>query len=308
MTNKRKGIADIMILMGMIIGIVLIFFDFTPFWAEGDTYRVVLHTHMYGMSNALDAAELYTETALDYSVYQAVYDALKGNNLKTVSDGDTIPTNEEIQESIKRNIDDNLARYTSSGYGFTQDYIVTLPRYEVSLQDESGRLRVTTSAGDANMVVTKLTQEYGMKEDIEMKRAFLPQGEYGIDYMKILEMGEGLNANLNPGEMIDSEITGAINQHFPSELDNNELKQAIQDSIGTILETDYKDSVSVQDVSISGFRESDESYNYDITVTLEARASSGDRFPVYDPSRDGVVMDTIGLVFLKELSYTVSSS
>jgi len=107
MTKKRKGIADIMILMGMIIGIVLIFFDFTPFWAEGDTYRVVLHTHMYGMSNALDGAELYVSTSLDYSVYQAIYDALKGFNSETVGDGNTIPTNEEIQESIRRNIEDN---------------------------------------------------------------------------------------------------------------------------------------------------------------------------------------------------------
>ena len=302
MRKKLRATANIMILIGMILGIFFIFFDFTPLWAEGDTYQVLLHTHLYAMGNALDAAELYTDTALDYSVYQAVYDALRDAEVEAISNGD------DIQKSIRENIKDNLARYTSSGYSFTHDYVVTLPRYIVALQDESGRLRVTTSAGDANMIVTKLTQEYGMKEDIEMKRTFLPDGEYDIDYRKILEMRNGLNSNLNPGEIIHSEIAGAIDQHFPSGLNNNELKQAIQDSIEIILETEYKDSLSVRDVSISGFRESDESYNYDVMVTLEARVSYGDKFPVYDSSRDKVVMDNIGLVFLKELSYTVSSS
>ena len=138
MVKRLKATGTVLLLISMLMGLFFIFFDFTPFWGEGGAYHVVLHTHLYGSGNALDAAELYLETALDYSVYQAVYDALGG-----IDSGD-LPDNEDIKESIRTRIEDNLEKYTREGYIFTNDYTVWFPTYTVTLEEEPGKLRIAT--------------------------------------------------------------------------------------------------------------------------------------------------------------------
>ena len=206
---RRKAVADVMLLIGMMFGIVLIFFDFTPFWYEGDTYKVLLHTHMYSMSNTLDAAELYVETSLDYSAYQALYDILGSGGFETVESGREgiaywsdssssiqIPTREQVTEAVRKRTEENLAKYTGAGYTFTYDYTASLPLYKVSIQDEPDGFSITTSSDDANISTSKYTQEYGMKEDIVIKRPFLPEALYDIDYGEMLKTGSGENPGI----------------------------------------------------------------------------------------------------------------
>jgi len=179
---RRKAAADVIFLIGMIFGLIFVFVDFTPFWSEGDTYRVILHTHMFGMSNSLDAAGLYLDTALDYSVYQAAYDTLKNF--------DSEASDDDMREALRKSIEDNYAKYTKSSYSFTQDYNVILPEYKISLDDDSGKMQVTTSSDDSNLTVTKHTQEYGMKEDIEIKRSYLPEGDYEIYFFGFVDVAK----------------------------------------------------------------------------------------------------------------------
>ncbi len=208
---RLKAVADVMLLIGMVFGMVLIFFDFTPFWYEGDTYKVLLHTHMYSMSNTLDAAELYVETSMDYSTYQALYDVLGSGGFDTIEGGkgregiaywsDSAsstqpPTREQVTEAIRKRIEKNLAKYTGPSYTFTYEYSANLPDYKVSLKDEPVGFSVATSSDDANLSISKYTQEYGMKEDIIIKRPFLPEASYGIEYAGMLDTAYSGNPNI----------------------------------------------------------------------------------------------------------------
>jgi hypothetical protein len=337
MVRRLKAVADVMLLIGMAFGIFLLLFDFTPFWYEGDTYRVLLHTHMYGMSNALDAAGLYVNISLDYSVYQALYQTLGSGGFETIESGKgrdgiaywsdsssaiQIPTKEQVGEALRKRIEENLAKYTGAGYSFTYDYGVRLPGYKVSLQEESGGFRITTSSDDANMSISKYTQEYGMKEDVTIKRPLLPEALYDIDYGGMLEIG----SSENPG--IVSALQDAVNagvDSWPKEsdapLDDNALK-ALGDSLRNSIESssklvferdlgDYTLKSFIHDIHKSSSSEQNAqgkySNSYDVTAILKVSVIyNKEDFPVYDSSQKKVVIDKIGLVFLDRFNYKSS--
>lgn len=335
MVRKIKAAADVMLLIGMAIGLVLIFFDFTPAWYEGDVYKVMLHSHMYGMSNSLDAAGLYVNTSMDYSVYQALYETLKGGGFETIEEGKgesglaywsdssssiTTPSKEQVEVILQKRIEANLGKYTKAGYDFTVDYHVTFPDYKVSIQDESGNLKVTTSAEDANLSITKLTQEYGMKEDVMMKRTLLPEGVYDIDYARMLEIGESENPNIisELQETMENEVDSweKVTQTIP---DTDSLKNNLQSSIEsnpdlvfTRTQGDYAIESNIHRISVGRVSDQnkDGTYtnNYDATVILKITVSyNKEDFPVYDSTTRKVIMDKISLIFLDKLSYKASS-
>ena len=126
MTRKMKGFtsAILAILLTMVLlYAIAISLDFS--FQSGFTInrKVDLQQDLYAMGNALDAAKLYMETALKFSIYQALYDYGKEGK----QDSTTAKLTNDIREKIKA----NLNKYASSQYTFlSQNYKVSIPEYE----------------------------------------------------------------------------------------------------------------------------------------------------------------------------------
>ncbi len=91
------------------------------------TRKAEFQQDMYAMSNALESAKLYMDTALKYSTYQAFYDY--GKEDKTDASSIDILS---LQVKIK----ENLNKYTAGPYTFlSKNYEVSLPLYESASVD-----------------------------------------------------------------------------------------------------------------------------------------------------------------------------
>jgi hypothetical protein len=330
-----RGAADVLLLIGMGIGLFLIFFDFTPAWYEGDAYSVTLHTHMYGMGNALDAAELYAGTSLDYSVYQAVYETLKQGGFGAIPEGSgedgmafwensdkdiVIPSDEDVLSSIESGIAENFAKYTRTVYSFSRDYGVYFPSFDVSLEQEPGSLRVSCSSGNP-MSISRVTNEFEMEEDITLKRPISLERTYDIDVSRMIDIASQENQAIFSAleEAVTTEVDSweSTTQYAP---DEETLKSNISNAIASDLVLseernlgDYTLKSSVHDILAgrTSLENPDGSYSneYDVSVVLRVDVISNSRaFPVYDSQSGKITIDSMRLVFLDKFSYKTSPS
>lgn len=322
---KLKAAADIMLLIGMFIGIFLVFFDFTPAWTEGDLYKVTLHSYVYGSSNALEAAELYAEASLDYSLYQALYTTLdNGGFLVTTSSrgspglilwrdpdsGLSPPSDEEAKEAIKEATEANLKKYTSEPYRFGDDFLVVFPEYDVALSTALEEFSAATESKGNPASVTKKTEEYGMREDIVMDRRILPGGTYGIDYSTMLDLGRSIDT-----VQIHDEIEAIFRQYSLSTLTEAETRNPINESIKSMLalkslsgSEDYSLAMEVHNLKVSGSSSPDGNYSFNAAVIVKNTITyDTEAFPVYSSEQGKLVMDNIRLVFHDRYTFSFHS-
>jgi len=106
-------------------------------------YELPVKIHIYSMDNALDAAKVYMNTGLRYSVYQACYDNLARAGWPDLADvpvdervviGDKsygqIRSSTDFRIGLIETIQQNVNTYSSLGYSFFDMYEVELPSYD----------------------------------------------------------------------------------------------------------------------------------------------------------------------------------
>jgi hypothetical protein len=95
---------------------------------------------IYVMQTALKLSKLYLETAMDYSVYQAMFDT-----------GKDLPSNADVlKEMLASKISMNMKKYTMQGYDFI-DKTINLPTYEEGMikieKMSDGELNISALGG-----------------------------------------------------------------------------------------------------------------------------------------------------------------
>ena len=172
---------------------------------EGNIQKASLQSDVYTMGHALDAAGLYMETSLRYSVYQACYDTLAGS-LESAEFSD-----EEFYDSMGVLTQTYLNRYAKSSYAFLTDYRVVLPTSTVSIAPGSGsQFTVTTVPGD--MMTTTSIVKSG--ESVTLKASADLAEEFDMPCYPIYQAARELNPAL------ESELHEELNRILG--LNNNE--------------------------------------------------------------------------------------
>jgi hypothetical protein len=287
-----------------------------------------IRSEMHTMSNALDAAKLYMETSLEYSVYQACYDNLKKGGWDSIPSGKAYqgyalwdssfqPEGFEFNTSLENSIASNLALYRGSkAYTFLSDYYVNLPEYKaddvlVSLEPSDPGWMFVTAFGDSNLYIQK-TQESGEQIRLEKDSTLQNEDEYRIDCYGIYKTGTDIYAlaknavskafdemtlpkTLGQNENLDSKMKTYRTQF------NNSVRQAIYGILGN--QGGYEVSLDVisaelvctqGDVTPTG---SPITCKPEVYVQFEiANMKDDQKFPVYDGS--SVAMSPMMLIFV----------
>lgn len=228
---------------------------------EGALTKASLQTDIYALEHALDAAKLYMETSLDYSVYQACYDTLARED---------IDSSEGFLEELESTTETYLNRYSKGGYLFLDEYSVNLPNSAIGITpgEPDSKFRVDVTPND--MLTTSSLTKSG--EYITLEASAGMSREYDMPCYSLFLRGKELNPSIR--EAFD----GAFNRAF-SGLEGLETGC---DSIGSCtaeftgafreaLESALEDSVPAER---GGYSVSSELLDASVTVTRVDR--SGD--------------------------------
>ncbi len=283
---------------------------------------VETRTHIHTMGNALDAAKLYADTALDYSIYQACYDNLKKggweslptNNYQglAVWDSGSGPGQTLFEEGMQNSIKSNLNLYTKSTYKFLSEYFVNIPTYtQVYMNtDDADPLLMSVSAfADSNMNIQK-NQETGEYIRLEKDSTLMNSDDYKVNCYGVYQKGVEIYGQLREdieGFLVDAPVdnptdfqkglrqtilpgweTGGTNTWGEEGMDGSEY---------IITATILQDAVTQTSV---GANPSDNIYEANIKVKLEIQNPTGNQFPVFDGS--SVSMQPIALVYVLSIT------
>jgi hypothetical protein len=197
--GMKGSVASSFLLVAMVVALFMVIFDPTGAMYAGEIEDITLRKDALLMRDALGGAKLYSQTALEYSIYQAVYDYLK-------SEHEGIPKDSEIDSALSGMIKENMDVYTNQDYIFMSDYRVSFPEYSVEARREYGKLIVSLTS-DQHMHTEK-TQEEG--ETIRLGESFGIEASYDIDFEKIIAEGEWLNTLASQG--LDAVIRDEVNR------------------------------------------------------------------------------------------------
>jgi len=137
---KAQGALLLTILLILVTVIIISSLQF--FWQTSTERRteVQFSEDIYVTQNALKLSKLYVESAMDYSVYQAMFDT--GRN--ELPSSDSVLTDKLAEATAK-----NMKKYTESGYNFIGKTI-SLPQYAqgsiIIKKTSDNRLNVSASA------------------------------------------------------------------------------------------------------------------------------------------------------------------
>ncbi len=312
-SRKRKGQALIVPAIALVLILVgLLAYINVPLIKSGEIEKdVEVRSEIHTMGNALDAAKLYTETALAYSTYQGCYDNLQkggwetiyseirhaGTGLATWSEG-KYPDTDQFIGNLQDSINASLELYRKSSYKFMTDYYVDMPSHNIIFSDYYGSIMGVSASSDRNFFIEK-TQESG--EYIRLEKDSSIQAYYDIDCYGIY----------NKGVEAFSQARGKINQIIQdflsqgkTDADSASFRSSVQSALGTQKnEGDYRITYEVLSATItpgtvgpSGTSYVGTAYvNFTITNTKQ-------QFPVYDGKN--VVFSNMELVFVGKFDGT----
>jgi hypothetical protein len=176
-----KGVSSIIMvpLILLVAVLVIVSSGVVFFWDKGVVKEADIQSTLYTSWNALQAADLYVSTSVDYSVYQACYDILRwggfkenGKNWSNIYGGtehETPPTSDEFLARFKELAKDYTNRYMRGPYMFIEDYNVTaqgsssLPRLRLD-SFKAGLLETSLSASAGSPLYIKRTLNDYMEE------------------------------------------------------------------------------------------------------------------------------------------------
>jgi hypothetical protein len=310
-----KGTSLIVAAIGlMVILIVFVSVASMPVIKPGEIEKdIEVRSEIHIMGNALDAAKLYTGTALGYSVYQGCYDVLqKGGWWKLEADarhtgtglalwsGGKYPDERQFIGNLQESINASLELYRRSAYRFLSDYYVDMPSHSITIKpyDSSG---MTVSASSDRSFFIEKTQESG--EYIRLEKDSSLYGDYGIACYGVYE--KGVEAFSQAEGRISHIIQSAGTQTTEPEFDvkNATFKADVDSAVAGLGKKDGDYGMAYEVLSASLVQNSvlPSGIGYAPTVYVKftvTNTTPGHEFPVYDSEEKSVAFRDMELVFV----------
>ena len=294
---------------------------------EGVVHKTSLQSNIYVMGHALDAAGLYMDTALDYSVYQACYDNLQraGQSHITEETGKDgygyllDMDSEEFHDELREEIETFMNRYTTSSYTFMSDYKVVLPTPQIAVSHSGDAFSASALTTD-KLTITKVAES---SETITLRSSLDSSGTYTVPCYSLYLKGTELNpdivstvdsaitqATAEISEMIENSETSCNSNGLCSDLTDKMQTYLIDIGSGFPQETGYTITSDILDASVS-ITSIDSGniigYNVKVTqkVTVNETSPNSDRFyPVWNGTH--ISFETMELVFINTAEKTVA--
>ncbi len=307
-----KGFSIISVFMVLLIIVVIIsLMGYGNVSMDIPETKARIQLYLYSMNHALDAARLYMDVSLDYSVYQACYETLK-NIDSSISEN-------EFKQNLESSIKEKLNVYTEPNYRFLTDYEVYMAEYDGVNIESMSPLKVKVTG--KNMFIKKEDRLRGI--DLTMERDSSLDKTVPIDCYGMYQKGKEEHADIK--NTLESSIKAKIDewpdttegQSDPDKLpDLNSLKaevEAISDLAFEKIDADgysIKSEFTEASVEFEGYEKSgDEPYKnikYKVTVKLKVTVKDTRKdeqvFPIYDGEE--IIFSPLSAVFLFEGSYT----
>ncbi len=272
---------------------------------EGAVHKTSLQSNIYTAGNALDAARLYMETSLGYSVYQACHDTLARED---------IPEQEFLNE-LESTTETYLNRYADENYAFLYDYRVIIPKYSASITAPDPSKLVVSAVPSDEMTISA-SPESG--ESVTLQASADVSGEYDIPCYSLFLKGQELNSHIKDSlenalksavapisEKIQNSQTGCNTVGICDDL-TEELKGNLKPSVPA--DEKYKITSEITDASvvitsidsgkITGYRAAATQ-----RVTISERDTPKEHYyPVWNGSK--ITFDNLKLIFTNKASNT----
>jgi hypothetical protein len=182
-----KGVSTAMVMVLSLFAIVMILTSLLPMLvSETIKEKIELQKNVYMMKNSLEAAGLYTRTALRYSLYQSCFDTLK--NLEKQEGG--LIAEKDFTKTIEEETGKNFKVYTGGKYRFLRDYMVEMPDYNLKIEEaDPEKIRIKADSSD-NLKIEK-TEE---NETIVLEKSSTLDETVKIPCFAIFRKGRELEA------------------------------------------------------------------------------------------------------------------
>lgn len=205
---KGAGAAiAVVVMLAMMTALFIAFGPDITFFGEGSgsIKKTSTQSDVYTMGHALDAAGLYMETSLRYSVYQACYDTLDGS-LESAELSD-----EEFYDSMEALTQTYMNRYAEPSYTFLSYAAVVLPTSTVTITPGTDSQFTTTSIPSDMMSATRIVKP---GEYITLKASADLAEEFDMPCLPIYQAARELNPSF------ESELKAELDRIL--NLNNNE--------------------------------------------------------------------------------------
>ena len=281
---------------------------------EGAITKTSLQSDIYTTGHALDAARIYMETSLDYSVYQACYDNLRKAGLSEITvsvdsynelSGLTI---DGLYNQLGTTIQTYLNRYSNENYAFMTNYRVTLPTSVVSITPAAAGFTVATTP-TGMMTATNVVQS---GESVTLRADASISRDYDIPFLSLINKASEMNPSLESDlqgaftqalqaitidtctedasctRIVEDELTKSPKVNFPSPL-NNQGFEITSELLEAEVNIDFIDrNAKVMTYKATAVQK--------VTITKEGTPL----YPVWDGSR--VTFDNMKLVYLNRVT------
>ena len=206
----RKGFVPANTIYAMILVVLFIL-------AVGQLFYYFLHqettleyflSDIYVARNGINLANLYLENSLDFSVYQAMYDNGRRGGWKEIPAGSKhdenlsyweetggviTPSKEDLNNSLRSAITENLNKYVSGGYTFLSKYYI-LPEFkpdQITISEPGDATKVSASS-DRNILFHDVIQHETGEERISIESTPKLGNTYTFDYFDLYEKSSGI--------------------------------------------------------------------------------------------------------------------
>ncbi len=162
----------IIILTITIVVTVLYSFGITTESGEGIERGLTIQKDSHTVSTALEAASLYLETGLRYSVYQALYEVGLGD--KVWYNNGRLDIKDDFLKRLEPSVNAVLIHYTRDPFTFLDgNYVVFLSQYSVEVSIENNTLKAEAlSNGKLQIEKTRPEENIFLQKTVKMSERF----------------------------------------------------------------------------------------------------------------------------------------
>jgi hypothetical protein len=296
--------------------------------SEGALQKTSLQSNIYSMDHSLDAARLYMDTSMAYSLYQACYDNLKRGGLSEIT-----PETGESGHAYLQGLEDQefldelakttkiyLNRYAEENYRFLNEYYVTIPTYSTVSISPEGDTTLTASALPATDEKMTTFSQPDSGEVISLYGSAEVSGKFDTQCLILFQQGKQLNTDIVSNlQTAYSEAMDSINKHEliancpDRETCSEELSASFRQAIGQNLDTtetegDYEITTEYLDSSVTVTSVDSGvvvQYIADIVQKVSIRQTDleADYYPVWNGQE--LAFEKLELVYINALSGTI---
>jgi len=259
------------------------------FGGEGSVHKTNLQSDLYVMSHALDAARLYLDTSLDYSVYQACYENLKrgGLNFIDLEDGEGgiayLPDldSEEFFSELTETVDEYFNLYSAKSYSFIGDDNVVLPRFDIFIEEQGSGLEVEAYPYSK----LQITRRSDSGETATLRASWDRIKSYDIPCYTLFQKARELNTDVESD--LEDALEEATQEVYDSKCESNEeCTELLNDEING-------DSRVSSDRTIDGY-----------SVSSQLSAATASITQRIEDKQTGEIIFSISVSITQEISIT----